>query len=131
MRVSASIKSILFAVGVGGAVLGLYVVIDRPFEDQSAQLPRAIPVATLWASPEGYEGEMVRTSGVLRVFGPGTPQEHFAVEDEGQFRVGLRGVAADEMSPLVGQRVTVVGTFGFAEDFGVYIEVVSLAEEND
>lgn len=129
MAQRSTVKEIVIALVIAGAVLGLYVVIDRPFDDGGAESPRDVPVANLWRSPEKYEGEAVRTSGLLRVFYAGSPQEHFVVEDDEQYRVGLRGAAADEMSPLAGQRVTVVGEFGFADDFGVYIEVVSLSEE--
>lgn len=129
MASTASVKSIVMALAIAGAVLGVYVLIERPYEDQGAEAPRDVPIAALWSSPEGYGGEMVRTSGTLRVFYPDSPEEHFVVEDDEQYRVGLRGAAADELSSLADRRVTVVGQFGFAEDFGVYIEGASLSEE--
>jgi len=130
MASTASVKSIVMALAIAGAVLGVYVLIERPYDDQGAEAPRDVPIAALWNSPEGYEGQMVRTSGTLRVFYVDSPEEHFVVEDDEQYRVGLRGAAPDEMSLLAGQRVTVVGKLGFAEDFGVYIEVASLSVED-
>ena len=129
MAQRSTVKEIVIALVIAGAVLGLYVAIDRPFDDGGDESPRDVPVANLWGSPEKYEGEVVRTSGLLRVFYADSPQEHFVVEDDEQYRVGLRGAAADEMSSLADRRVTVVGKFGFADDFGVYIDVVSLSEE--
>lgn len=130
MALSASVKSIVMALALAGAVLGLYVLVERPYENQSTEEAlRDVAIASLWGSPERYEGQMVRTSGTLRVFYPDSPEEHFVVEDDEKNRVALRGAPADEMSPFAGQRVTVVGRLGFAEDFGVYIDVVSLTKE--
>lgn len=129
MTSTVSVKSMIVVLAIAWAILGLYVLIERPYEDQGTESPRQVAIASLWGSPENYEGQMVRTSGTLRVFYPDTPDEHFVLEDDEQYRVGLRGLPAEEMSPLVGRRVTVVGKLGFAEDFGVYIEVESLSSE--
>ncbi len=129
MAQSSTVREVVIALVIAGAVLGLYVAIDRPFEDLDSDSPRDVAVADLWASPEVYQGDMVRTSGLLRVFHADSPQEHFTVEDDEQYRVGLRGAPADEMSSVAGQRVTVVGKLGFSDDFGVYIDVVSLSGE--
>jgi len=85
--------------------------------------PAEVSPEQLWRSTEAYEGKVVRTSGVLRVFSAGTPDEHYAVEAEGQYRVGVKGVAADVLQALVNKPVQVEGVFRFREDFGIFIEV--------
>jgi hypothetical protein len=63
----------------------------------------------------------------MRVFAPGTTDEHFAIEQAGQDRVGLRGLPAATLTPLVGTAVAVRGMFGFEEGFGIAIRVEAIA----
>lgn len=83
----------------------------------------------LWESPEAFEGRTVRTNGVLKVFSEGTADEHYVVEQEDQYRVGVRGPSAEELRPLVWREVAVEGILHFAEDFGVFIEVRGVVQE--
>lgn len=83
----------------------------------------------LWESPEAFEGRTVRTNGVLKVFSEGASDEHYVVEQEGQYRVGVRGPPADELRPLVGREVAVEGVLRFSGDFGVFIEAGDVVQE--
>lgn len=87
----------------------------------------AVTVRQLWRSAEAYEGERVKTDGVVRVFSPGSPDEHYALEQAGQYRVGLRGAPDRELARLVGATVAVEGVLRFEEGFGFAIQVERLA----
>ena len=83
-------------------------------------------VRQLWEWPESYDGTRVQTEGVVRVFAPGTADEHFVVED-GAYRVGLRGESDAALTPFVGTPVAVDGVLRFEEGFGVALHVEEIA----
>jgi hypothetical protein len=86
-----------------------------------------VPIRQLREKTDVYEGESVRTTGILRIFSSGTPDEHYAVEQDGQYRVGIHGDVAVRLRPFVNRAVEVEGELRFAEDFGIYIQVARLA----
>ncbi len=83
-------------------------------------------VRQLWLSPESYEGKRVATSGIVRVFLAGSPNEHFVVEQAGQHRVGLQGVERAQLVSLLGALISVEGVLRIEEEVGIYIQVEEL-----
>jgi hypothetical protein len=83
--------------------------------------PVAAAARRLWLDRDHWTGRFVEVSGELKEFGAGTPDDHFALEDDG-FRVGVRGDARPEAKTLVGQRVRARGVFVFTEKTGGYLE---------
>jgi hypothetical protein len=77
-------------------------------------------------STDHFQGRLVRTQGVLRVFAAGTPDEHYAIEDAEENRIAVRNVPARRLTPLLGSEVEVVGVFRFVDGFGRAIEVEEL-----
>ncbi|MBI2913738.1 MAG: hypothetical protein HYY03_07450 [Chloroflexi bacterium] len=113
------------------AALGVTIFLAVRVATQDDASPTGVVEATtrqLWESPEAFEGRTVRTDGILRVFSEGTADEHYVVEQEGQYRVGVRGPSVEELRPLVGREVAVEGVLRFAEDFGVFIEAREVVE---
>ena len=108
------------ALVVAGLAAG-WVLAGRGSDGETA---RRTPGA-LTSAQEDYDGDRVRTVGVVRRFGPedGATRLHFVVEDQDQNRVGLIG---GDPARHVGRTVVVVGTFRFAPDLGRWIEVESL-----
>jgi hypothetical protein len=88
-----------------------------------------VTVGQLWQHASQYEGKRVKTEGIVRIFSPGA-NEYFVIEQAGQYRVGLRGLANRDLESLVGQTVTVEGVVHFQEGFGYYIEVEQLAPQS-
>ena len=75
----------------------------------------------LWLDRDAWTGRKVEVVGDLKEFGAGTPDDHYALEDEG-FRVGVRGDARPTAQTLVGTRVRARGVFVFTEKTGGYLE---------
>lgn len=73
--------------------------------------------------PEGYEGDQVRATGIVRVFEPGTRGEYYVLEEAGQYRVGIHGVPLATLRPLTNAQMTIQGTFRFKDGVGVYVDV--------
>ena len=86
-----------------------------------------IPVRTsvLWRDRDPWTGKNIEVVGELKEFSPGTPDAHFALEDDG-FRVGVRGEARPEPRTLLGRRVRARGVFVFTEKTGGYLESPAL-----
>ncbi len=115
-----------------GLFCSLLLVVGIPLAmrigDRSSD-PTAVVSATvrqLWLSPERYEGKHVATRGFVRVFLLGRSNEHFAVEQAGQHRVGLQGVAREQLLTLVGEEVAVEGVLRIEEGSGIYIHIERL-----
>jgi hypothetical protein len=83
------------------------------------RLPAPVPTTarTLWMSRETWAGRRVEVSGTLEVFAAGEPGEHWVLQD-GNFRVGVRGLSPAVLRPLVGRRVQARGVFAFSESYG-------------
>jgi hypothetical protein len=60
------------------------------------------------------------------LFSSGTPDEHYAVEQGRQYRVGIRGLTAARLRPLVNRVVEVEGVLRFKADFDAYIQVTRI-----
>ena len=88
-------------------------------------------VRQLWLSPETYLGKRVATSGTVRIFLAGFTNEHFAVEQAGQHRVGLQGIERARLMSLLDAEVAVEGVLRFEEGSGIYIQVERLAPAGD
>jgi hypothetical protein len=84
--------------------------------------PTPVDIQTLWTVPEDYDGTLVKVDGTVRVFLVGTDNQHYAVEDEHQYRVGLQGISRSDLNRLVSTRVTVDGTLRIT-DHGIMIDV--------
>ncbi len=80
--------------------------------------PRAVTLAELAADQDRYDGTVVSTEGVVRSF---DDPLHYWIEDEDVNRVEL--VPHDEVAPLLGEEVRVVGEFTFDRDQGRLITV--------
>lgn len=80
--------------------------------------PRAVTLAELAADQDRYDGTVVSTEGVVRSF---DDPLHYWLEDEDVNRVEL--VPHDEVAPLLGEEVRVVGEFTFSQDQGRLITV--------
>lgn len=105
----------LLAAGTASLVLVLHATVD--------EAPLNATPSRLTASPERFQGDLVRATGILRVFSEGSQAEHFVIEGNGQSRVGLREIPPQVLRPLIGAHVVVEGIFGFAEDFGFFISI--------
>jgi hypothetical protein len=86
----------------------------------------SVTVFQLWRSAEALDGRPVRTEGTVRVFLAGTPDEHYALEDADQHRVGIANVPRHRLAALVGTEVVVEGTARFTPERGVAVEVTTL-----
>jgi hypothetical protein len=109
------LPSLIFA----GALAGL--VLQRRCAAPVAATPRQ-----LWTAHETWAGRRVETIGAMKVFSPGTPDAHFALEDDG-YRVGVRGLPPAAAAAWVGRRVTARGTFVFTEKTGGYLDAPELS----
>lgn len=83
--------------------------------------PLPVSLVELATAEAPYEGELVRTQGVVRTFGK---PRHYWIEDSRLNRVGL--VPEEVVAPLVDREVRVVGRFHFDERTGRVIEVESI-----
>lgn len=84
MRRRAGLAFVVVAIVVGA----LWLVADR-----GGSGPADLTLARLSFGQEDYDGEHVRTGGVVRRFGPedGATRLHFVIEDADANRVELRG----------------------------------------
>lgn len=89
----------LLAAGVGGTILAL-----RGADTTRAAIP--LTVREIWQDAEAHRGKLVRTSGLVRAISRGTADEHYVLEEAGQFRVGLRGISRDRLRRLEGRQAT-------------------------
>lgn len=107
----------VLAIVVAAAAAGWLLIGDGSGGGVTSLTPGALTSAA-----EDYDGDRVRTAGVVRRFGPedGATRLHFVIEDENQNRVGLIG---GDPAAHIGRTVVVVGTFRFAPDRGRWIEV--------
>jgi hypothetical protein len=80
--------------------------------------PVEVTLAELAADHERYDGLVVATEGLVRSH---DDPLHYWIEDEAPNRVELR--PDDEVAPLLGEHVRVVGEFTFDEDEGRVISV--------
>ena len=105
------------ALAVAVVVGALWLVSDR---DGSG--PADVTLAQLSFGQEDYDGERVRTGGVVRRFGPedGATRLHYVIEDEASNRVELDG---GDAARYEGRTVEVVGRFRFSETEGRVIDV--------
>lgn len=88
----------------------------------SPPAPTATTLAALSAAQKDFNGQSVEVSGILRTF---DSPRHYWIENESLDRVAIRG--AEDPAALVGQRVTVTGTFHYSQDSGRRIEVEAMA----
>lgn len=82
--------------------------------------------AALWAAPDQYQGDLVRTTGIVRGFEIGTAGEHYVVEDAAPHRIALLGVDHARLATMVGRTVVVIGRFHFSGDTGYTLDVRSI-----
>jgi hypothetical protein len=82
--------------------------------------------SALWATPDQYEGDLVRTTGVVQGFQIGTAGEHYVVEDAAPHRIALLGVDHARLATMAGHTVVVVGRFHFSGDTGYTLDVRSI-----
>ncbi len=77
-----------------------------------------VTLETLVNMQNEYNGERVATRGVVRTF---DHPRHYWIEDEKQNSVALQ--PEDDLPPLVGRRVRVVGKFSYSPTTGRVITV--------
>lgn len=87
-----------------------------------------VSIRELWLRPEAHDGDRVAIEGTLRVFLAGTPRQHYAVEDPGRHRVGVRGVEQVRLDALVDLPVSVEGVLRVSAERGILIDVASITE---
>lgn len=75
--------------------------------------------------PTGYEGKRVRATGIVRVFEPGKADEYYVLEEAGQYRVAIHGLARATLRPLTNTPMTVQGIFRYKDGVGVFIDTTS------
>ncbi len=85
--------------------------------------PAAADIREVWEHHEMYEGQSLRVTGTLKRFLPGLPKEHFVVESEDGYRIG---VEAAGLQPLDGAPVDAVGQVTFDEERGLRLEAASV-----
>lgn len=83
--------------------------------------PMTVSLEQLVAMASGYEGQIVRTRGVVRTF---DEPLHYWIEDDDYNRVGL--VPHDMVAHLVGETLWVEGRFHFVEGEGRRISLNSV-----
>jgi hypothetical protein len=88
-----------------------------------SQARRTVSLGQLAADQEGYSGDTVSTSGVVRKFSDSSGA-YFVLEDTDQNRVELE--PAEIASPFDGQTVRVSGHFDFSSESGRRIEISSI-----
>ncbi|MFI5361284.1 MAG: hypothetical protein ACHQ49_04885 [Elusimicrobiota bacterium] len=103
-------KHVLLSILAVGALAGL--ILQRRF---AAPVPAT--TRQLWSDRDAWTGRRIEVVGELKEFGAGTPDDHFALEDDG-FRVGVRPAEAT----FLGRRVRARGVFVFTEKTGGYLE---------
>lgn len=86
-----------------------------------ASAPVTTTLSSLSAAQKDFDGRLVVVGGTLRTFD--TPR-HYWIENDGLDRVALEGTT--DFAPLVGQTVTVRGTFHYDIETGRRIEVDDL-----
>ncbi|MDE2491586.1 MAG: hypothetical protein KGM24_12135 [Elusimicrobia bacterium] len=114
-RTAAAAAALAGAALLGAALWGL------------GRLSPPAPTTTraLWMSRETWAGRRVDVLGALEVFSPGKPGEHWVLQD-GNFRVGVRGLSDAVLNPLLGRRVRARGVFAFSESYGGYLDAPAL-----
>jgi hypothetical protein len=90
--------------------------------------PVAASTKAMWMAREKWAGKTVETVGELKEFEAGTPDDHYALENDG-YRVGVRGIPAPVLAPLLGRRVRARGVFVFTEKAGGYLDAPVLTAE--
>lgn len=85
-----------------------------------------VPIKSLWHSRREYLGQRVSVDGTLKLFLKGEPKEHYAVESDDVYRVGVSGVERSKLDALLDAKVRAVGVFRFSEKRGGYLENASL-----
>ena len=80
--------------------------------------PVDVTLSSLARYQEAYQGQLVRTEGVVRTFEP--PLQYW-IEDNEPNRVALEPVGL--VAPLLGQEVRVVGRFHFDDQTGRVIHI--------
>lgn len=78
----------------------------------------SVTLETLVEMQSEYNGERVATRGVLRTF---DHPRHYWIEDDRLNRVALQ--PEDQLPPLVGRTVRVVGTFSYSPSTGRIITI--------
>jgi hypothetical protein len=89
---------------------------------------RAVSVKQLWQRQQDYEGQLIRTSGVLQIIHRGQSDEYLSlVSKDGQYRVALATPDAAALRDVVGQEVDVMGEFEVTHDRGGSIAVEDMS----
>ena len=89
--------------------------------------PGATPDAEIrkvWEHHEVYEGNSLRVSGTLKRFLKGTPKDHYVLESDDGYRIGVDAAGLDA---LEGTQVTAVGQVVFDERRGLRLEPVTVS----
>ncbi len=92
--------------------------------DAMRNRPRRVSVHRLWLEHERYAGQRVLTTGVVRAFEAGTPDEYFVLDD-GPNRIGLRTDGA-RLRQHLGRRVRATGTLTFKPGVGIFLDVETI-----
>jgi hypothetical protein len=123
-QLKPTLSMVRVAVALGGVVMLLVGAGCAQGDDG----PREVSLARLVNEQEAYDGEVVRTEGVVRSFGR-EPAVEYWLEDACANRVGL--VPIRRVAPLVGVDVIVVGRFTFESAHGRTISADSIENAGD
>ena len=86
--------------------------------------PPQVPLASIHWETERYVGQRVQVSGTVRAFDdPGG--RYYVLEDANQNRILLQTAPANLVS-RVDQPLTAIGTVGFDENRGIYLDVETM-----
>ena len=116
-RIGAYMKSrlsrinFIIAALLVGAVLGHFFMPTKPAEAD---------IREVWMRREAYLGKNVRVSGTLKRFLRDEPKDHYAVESDDGFRIG---VEAPGLETFKGQEVTAEGRSG-RRDYNLFSVLV-------
>jgi hypothetical protein len=104
--------------------IGVMLVMASPALSACARhddRPVDVTLSSLARYQEAYQGQLVRTQGVVRTFEP--PRQYW-IEDDEPNRVALEPVAL--VAPLLGREISVVGRFHFDDRTGRVIRIERL-----
>ena len=109
---------VAIVLGLAALVVTVRLVIPRVIP------PPQVPLASIHWDTESYIGERVQVNGTVRAFDdPGG--RYYVLEDANQNRILLQTAPAT-LASRVDKPLTAIGTVGFDEHRGIYLDVESL-----